>query len=422
MDRLLLKEVVVDQREEWERADTGVPRESLERLRPHLRTPHAVLISGLRRCGKSTLLRQLLAQHYKKDAYYFTFEDERLLRFAPEDFNALYEILAELYGERKVFFCDEIQNAPQWEAFVRRMQERGFKFFITGSNASLLSRELGAKLTGRSISFELFPFSFREFLRFHQGEAPSGRSYQTTERASLKRQFNRYVRSGGLPQYLKYGEEGLLKQLYEDILYRDIATRHDIKDVRALRELGLYFLSHAGSLFSYNNLKSALGLGSMNTVRSYTDYFEDSYLLFVLDRFSYSLKRQFQNPKKIYGIDNGIIESVAFQFSRNRGKLLENLVFGALRRESADVYFYQTRSGKEVDFVVRRGRSVDKLVQVTQSLSNDPVRRRETEALWEAMEELKLSDGTILVEDGRETLRRGRRTIAVRPIYEWLLD
>lgn len=421
MQKSLLKEIILEQEKDRQGLDRGVPRAALDVVLRHAALPHAVVVSGVRRCGKSTLLNQVINNFYKNGVYYFNFEDERLVDFTVENFNDLYEVFLEIYGEKKAFFFDEIQNVPQWEVFVRRMQSKGCKFFITGSNASLLSKELGTKLSGRNVSVELFPFSFAEFLSL-KGFQPSKDGLSlTTERASLKKNFAEYLKHGGMPEYLKYRDQTLLKRVYEDILYRDIVARYGIKQVKPLRELGLYLLSNIGGTFSYNNLKKILGVGSMNTIKSYADYLENSYLIFLTTKFSYSLKDQFVALKKIYCIDNGLVESVAFQFSKNKGKFLENLVFLELRRKFPEVYYYKTANNLEVDFLVKSARQVVKLIQVADNLHNDKTRQREINSLLKAMDELKLKTGLILTDDDEEELKISGKNITVIPVYKWIL-
>jgi predicted AAA+ superfamily ATPase len=422
MDKRLLKEVALEQWQEYQGLDTGTPRQALSVVDSYRKLPHAIVISGMRRAGKSTLLTQIAGKYKPQGHYYFNFEDERLLDFKVTDFNVLYEVLIELFGEHKIFFLDEIQNVDKWEVFVRRMMDKKYKFFITGSNASLLSKELGSRLTGRSVVTELYPFSFREFLAFKKFTLGANYLSLTTQRAKIKRHFQQYLREGGVPEYHKYGDPVILKTIYENILYRDIVARHDIKDVKALRELSLYYLTNIGRPFSYNKLKGYLKLGSENTVKSYTGYLEDSYLMFELPRFDYSLKRQFMAPKKIYCMDNGIVSAVAFQFSKNRGQYLENTVFVELKRRGGELFYYHTKDGKEVDFAVKKGIRRVSLLQVTESLFDSKVREREISALTKAMQELKLKKALILTEDEKETLKVKEGTIDVKPVYEWLLE
>ena len=422
MRKSLLKEIILEQEKDRRDIDIGIPRTALSIALQYAVLPHAVVISGIRRSGKSTLLGQVIGSIYKNGVYYLNFEDERLVDFDVKDFNYLYEVFLELYGEKKVFFFDEVQNVPQWEIFVRRMQSKGCKFFITGSNASLLSKELGTKLTGRNVNVELFPFSFREFLSFKGFQLSRDWLSLTIQRAAVKKHFAEYLKHGGMPEYLKYQDATLLKRVYEDILYRDIVARYGIKQIKPLRELGLYLLSNIGGTFSYNNLKKVLGLGSMNTIKSYADFMESSYLIFLVNKFSYSLKQQFVALKKIYCIDNGLVESVAFQFSKNKGKFLENLVFLELRRKFQEIYYYKTTNNLEVDFLIKSGKNDLMLIQVADNLDNEKTRQRELNALIKAMDELKLKVALILTEDTEEEIALKGKIIIVKPIYKWLLE
>lgn len=422
MHKSLLKEIILEQERDRQDIDRGIPRAVLSAILGQAALPHAVVVSGVRRCGKSTLLNQIISALYKKGGYYFNFEDERLVDFNVDDFNHLYEVFLELYGDKKVFFFDEVQNVPQWEVFVRRMQGKGCKFFITGSNASLLSKELGTKLTGRNVNVELFPFSFIEFLSFKGFRLSKNGLSLTSERAVIKKHFAEYLKHGGMPEYLKYQDTTLLKRVYDDILYRDIVARYGIKQVKPLRELGLYFLSNIGGTFSYNNLKKVLGLGSMNTIKSYADFLENSYLIFLVNRFSYSLKQQFVSSKKIYCIDNGLVEAVAFQFSKNDGKFLENLVFLELRRRFQEVYYYKTANNLEVDFLIKSGKNHLSLIQVVNNLDSEKIRHRELSSLEKAMNELKLKTALILTEDTEEKITLKGKVVMVKPFYKWLLE
>lgn len=421
MEKELLKEIILEQHEIIKNKEIGIEREELSRLKEYISLPHTIVISGMRRVGKSTLLAQIINRFYKGNIYYLNFEDERLINFESQDFNYLYEAFVELFGQQKVFFLDEIQNVKGWEMFVRRMSEAGFKFFITGSNASLLSKELGTKLTGRYLSSELYPFSFKEFLKLKGYVFTKNALSMTTKRAEIKGLFNEYLKEGGMPEYLKFRNPEILKKIYDDILYRDIVVRYEIKETKSLRELALYFLSNPGSLFSYNKLKKALGLGSVNTIKSYTEYLENSFMIFVVNIFSYSLKQQFIAPKKAYCIDNRLADCISFKFSKNRGKFLENLVVTELRRRRRELYYYKTGRGFEVDILLRKADEIEGLIQVTQSLSDAGVRHRELRALISAMEELGLQKGLILTQDEEEKIELSDKVIYVKPVYKWLI-
>lgn len=422
MKRDVLKSIIIEQNQTIMSTATGVQRHQFAEIQKRIIGPAAVIVMGLRRSGKSTVLARLLQTELKNRAYYMSFEEERLIAFTHEDFNTLYELFIELYGERQIICFDEIQNVAGWEHFVRRMQDKGFKFFLTGSNASLLSKELGTKLTGRNVVIELFPFSYLEYLDLKKIKYHNNDLFDTHKRAILRKYFNTYLKNGGLPEYCIYEDPLYLQSLYDDILYRDIVARYEIKEIKALRELGLYLLSNIAKPFSYSRLQALLGLGSVNTVKNYIHYFTNSYLLFELSRFSYSVKQQVAANKKIYCVDNGIMEAIAFQFSKNVGKYLENLVYITLRRQGLDLYYYKTKTDKEVDFVVRKGRNIIQLIQVSDSLAEDSTRQREITALMAAMEETNLSEALLLTSDEEDKIVINKKVIRIISVYKWLLQ
>jgi len=407
-----IRTLLLEQRKEFLQADLGTTRQKLTEIKAYKDTPFTVVISGLRRAGKSTLLAQLAQAFYPDEEYFFVnFEDERFLSFTVSDFIKLHELLIELFGNKKIFLLDEIQNIEGWERFVNRMAASGYKFYITGSNASLLSKELGTKLTGRYLPVELFPFSFDEYLRFKKITLPDLTRLTTVKRGKLKNAFLNYLKNGGIPQALQYPELPIHKTMYDDIINRDVAMRYKITDIKPLKELSFYLLGNIASLVSYNKLKAFLQLGSVNTVSGYIDYLGTAWLIFAINRFAFSIKQQQIANKKIYSIDTGLTKSVAFSFSEDKGKFLENTVFLQLRRlYGEDIYYYKTTKGKEVDFYLPKKKT---FIQVCQSLADPETREREKQALGEAMAEVKGSNGLIITEDEKDT--------AVVPAYEWLL-
>jgi hypothetical protein len=414
-----IKAMLLEQQQAFWQRETGVERERLGEIERALHLPHAVVISGLRRVGKSTLLAQFAHRLGEEYFYYVNFEDDRFLGFQAEDANDLYQTLVELFGERPVFIIDEVQNVIGWEHFVRRFMEQGIKFFITGSNASLLSRELGTRLTGRYVPVELFPFSFVEFLHFKGYAIPDLTRLTTVEKASLQQKLNEYLSLGGIPEPLKYPELPLLRTLYDDILYRDIATRYRIEEVRALKELAFYLMSNPTSQVSFNKLKEQFRLGSVNTIKNYIEYMENSWLVFTSNVYAYSVKRQQIAAKKVYSIDTGLANAIGFSFSPNTGKLMENAAFLALRRNTHEIYYYTTPAGYEVDFYLPES---GQLVQVSQSMDNPTTREREIRALADAMGALGLSSGLILTDSNNQTIKRNGFTITIRSLAEWLLE
>jgi predicted AAA+ superfamily ATPase len=414
-----VRSMLLEQFDSFWKRETGIPRERLVEVEQASSLPHAVIISGLRRVGKSTLLAQMANKLGRDAFYYLNFEDDRFLGFQAEDANDLYQSLVEIFGERKIFVIDEIQNISGWEHFVRRFMDTGFKFYITGSNASLLSRELGTRLTGRYVPIELFPFSFREFLQFRGLPAPDPGRMTTADKGLLQSALDEYLQSGGIPDALKYPELPLLRTLYDDVLYRDIATRYKLEAVSALKELAFFLISNPASLVSFNKLKDQFHLGSVNTIKSYIDHMENSWLVFTMNLHDFSVKRQQIAPKKIYCIDSGFSNAVGFGFSPNTGKLLENLVFLTLRQQIKEVFYYASPGGFEVDFYLPEKQQ---LVQVTQTLENPATRERELRALSEAVRSVKAKSALILANSNEDGVEVNGVPVEVRSTAEWLVS
>lgn len=402
----------------WSR-QTGITRDRLSDIEKVAKLPHAVIISGLRRVGKSTLLAQMAHKIGREKFYYLNFEDDRFLGFQVEDANSLYQLLVELFGERKIFFIDEIQNISNWEFFIRRFMDMGFKFYITGSNASLLSRELGTRLTGRCVPIELFPFSFRESLTFFNQPVPNPQRMDTKDKGYLKAALTNYLQMGGIPDALKYPNLNLLRTLFDDVLYRDIATRYRVEGVTALRELAFTLISNPANLISYNKLKEQFKLGSVNTIKNYVNYLENSWLLFTINLYDFSIKRQQIAAKKTYCIDNGLSNSVGFRFSPNTGRLLENIVFLSLRQQSREIYYYTTSNNFEVDFFLPEQQH---LFQVTSSMNVPATRERELRALADASKSLKVMKATILSDENENSIDINGLQVDIRSTSEWLLE
>jgi len=366
--------------------------------------PYAIILSGIRRCGKSTLLHQYISNI--DNYYYLNFEDVRLNDFDSNDFEKLDDVFKELFKECNYYMFDEIQNIDKWEVFVRQQLDIDKKFLITGSNASLLSKELGTKLTGRHINIELFPFSFKEFLSLENLEA-------NTE------SFMKYLQEGGFPEYLKYKKEEILRELFIDIIERDIVARHQLRDSKLLKNIALYLLTTTGNEFSYNKLKKTFNLGSVNTVISFIHYLEDSYLLFTIPKFDYSFKKQIMNQKKVYCIDNKLILANSASFSMDYGRLLENSVFLFIRRTYKEIFYY--KGNNECDFIVKEKNNIKMAVQVTSELNVDN-KKREIDGIIEAVKKFNLSTGLIITLDQEDAFEIENKKILVKPVWKWMLE
>jgi len=414
-----IKTMILEQFDTFWGLDRGIERIQLAEVERASRVPHAVIISGLRRVGKSTLLAQIAHKLGRNSFYYVNFEDDRFLGFQPDDANHLYQVLVETFGVRNIFVIDEIQNIPGWEYFVRRFMDMGFKFYITGSNASLLSQELGTRLTGRYVPIELFPFSFGEFLRFRKEIIPDLQRMTTIEKARLNHLLDLYLQAGGIPDALKYPELPLLRTLYDDVLYRDIATRYRLEAITAFKELAFFLMSNPACLVSFNKLKDQFRLGSVNTIKNYIDYLENSWLVFALNLYDFSVKRQQIAPKKVYCIDPGLANTVGFGFSPNSGKLLENLVFLALRRQTKELYYYVTPGGYEVDFYLPEKHQ---FIQVSRNLENPATREREIRALQDALKGIKAESALILSDAKEDEFEISGTRVEICSVSEWLLS
>jgi hypothetical protein len=335
-------------------------------------------------------------------SYYFNFEDPRATGFELNDFQRLDEVFKEEYGESGCYFFDEIQNVDKWELFVRTTLDRKKHFLITGSNASLMSKELGTRLTGRHLKQELFPFSYSEFLDF------------TSKKAGAD-SFDEYIRKGGFPEYLKYGRSEILQELLNDIIMRDIVVRHKLRSPKSLKEIALFLISNIGEEFSYNNLARVFSLGSTNSAIAFVSYLEDSYLFFTISKFDYSLKKQAVNPKKVYVIDNGLADVNSVSFSSNKGRMLENCVFLELRKVGNQLYYF--REEKECDFIVKEKNAITKAIQVCYELNEDN-KKREIDGLLEAMEKFDLAEGLLLTYDQQDEFKISDKIVKICPVWQ----
>lgn len=386
-----------------------------------IQTENIVIVTGVRRCGKSTLL-QYIRSHYPQNNYYLNFDDERLLNFTVNDFQMLMEILTELYEPQKVCFFDEIQNIIGWERFVRRLHDQGYKIYLTGSNAKMLSQELGTHLTGRFLKVELYPFSLSEFLKFKQLDFRINR-LTTTDKAKLNQNVKKYIYIGGFPQYVKEEIMEYLQSLYENILYRDIVARYKLPSEYPIKQLALYFASNIGKEITFNSLRKLLKLGSTNTVSEYCQFFENCYLFFLVKRFSVSLKAQSASPKKVYAIDTGMAHAIGFRQSNDDGRLLENLVYIELKRRNTEIYYH--REKKECDFVVCVRNKIQHLIQVCYDLTDPKTMDREIAGLVEAMNSYNIAQGLIITLHDQDffevTEHQKKFQIKIVTLAEWLL-
>lgn len=394
-----LQEIIHQQKETLAARDAGMLRNGLDTL-PDV-DDFALIVSGIRRCGKSTLLYQVLKKRHA-EALYVNFDDPRLYDFELSDFQKLDGLIKE--AGNNVLMFDEIQIIKGWERYVRQKLDEKYKVFVTGSNASLLSSELGTSLTGRHITKELFPFSYDEFCRF--------KGFKTDESSVLE-----YMRYGGFPEFLKKGSEEILIQLLDDILVRDIAIRYGIKDTRGLKRLTVYLLSNIGNLTSANKLREPSGISSTTTVLEYLSHLEQSYLISLVPLFDYSLKKQSINPKKIYAVDMGLVKANVSMLKVDEGHKLENMVYNSLRSRYKEIYYHKGKG--DCDFIVLDKGEISQAIQVCFYLNPDN-RERELTGLVDALRKYNLAEGIIVTLSQEDFFEIDGFKIRVMPSFKYL--
>ena len=391
-------QIAENQQKTVDNKNIGLQREIFSEL--PVSDTHALIISGIRRCGKSTLLYQLLKEKFT-NAFYLNFEHPGLYNFEKNDFQRLDEIIKD--SGKLVLFFDEIQIVEGWERYIRLKLDENYKVIITGSNASLLSRELGTKLTGRHITKELFPFSFQEFCSFN--------NIQKSEEA-----LSQFLETGGFPEYVKKMDEDVLTQLLDDILIRDIAVRYGIRDLKTLKGLTLFLISNAGKLITGNRLKTLFGFGSTSTIMEYLSHFESAYLLFFVQKFSFSIRKQIVNPRKVYAADTGLVNVNSLSFSKDFGRKLENTVFIHLRKKYKEIFYFSEKH--ECDFIVFEKGEIKEIIQVCSQLNQDNL-ERELNGLIEALQFFKKNEGIIITFNQNERFEKNEKIANVIPFYKY---
>lgn len=385
---------------------------------PELNKDVIKIIIGPRRAGKSFF--SIFSLKKLPTFGYVNFDDENLTKI--KDYNEIIDLLKDIYQDPQTLFLDEIQNIPQWELLVNRLQRQGFNLIITGSNSKLLSRELSTHLTGRYIQTIIFPFSFKEYLKFFDQELTKN---------EIKIKLDHYCHKGGFPEPLvkELNYSDYLRTLFDSVIYKDIVHRYKIRSVPSLDKLAGYLITNTGNPVSYQNLTRMTGLKSVHTIEKYLRYLEEAFLLFQVNAFSFKVKEQIKSKKKIYIIDNGFIQAKSFQFSQNTGWLYENLVALELKkreyRGDLEFYYYKTRQNYEIDFLIKQGSAIKQLIQVCFQMNEKSITRG-IRALLQASQETKCNNLLIITRDMDKTEEvewfniKGK--IKFIPLYKWLLN
>lgn len=427
MDTNEIKRVIVSQKEEIDEIfkneqiiEREFRRNSIGRYLSH---PNILAVLGIRRCGKSVFSLQVLGN---KKFGYINFDDERLVGLHAENLELILQAFYELYGnDLEYIVLDEPQNIEKWELFANRLR-RTKKIIITGSNSKILSGDLATHLTGRHMDITLFPFSFKEFLKYRGLVFSEKDLYSTKVISSIKNHLKEYTEIGGFPEAYKFGKKVLLK-LYEDIINKDIFGRHNIRHKKTFKDMAKYLLSNFSSEFTYNKLKNVFAVKDVHTIKNWVDYLSATYLIFTLERFSYKLKEQSIAPKKVYAMDIGLADLIGFKATERRGALVENLVLLELLRKQSyqeldtEIYYWKDPQQREVDFVVKEKTSVKQLIQVCTNLEELGTKEREIKALLRASKELRCTDLLVITEEYEAVEKISGKSVRFIPLWKWLL-
>ncbi|MFH1013157.1 MAG: ATP-binding protein [Thermoplasmatota archaeon] len=415
--KTILGTILKDQASLFVRLTDTVPR-SLLPFASTYQGSSAFVIKGLRRSGKSTLLQQISMSRSPQDHLYFNFDDERLIGFTADDFQTLVEVFIELFGKKNNLYFDEIQNVPGWEVFINRLLREGYCIYITGSNAHLLSSELGTYLTGRHTDIELYPFSFTEYLRSQHMNSPTEGIYSTEEKALFLRAFKEYLSFGGMPEVVVHRNETILSQVVNDIIHRDIVTRHNIRKPAELKNVIRFLIANTANAITYRSIQNNFRIKSANTIQKYIDYAEETYLLFSVHKYEPKIKQFDKNPKKIYCVDPGIVAR-NIPLVGNQGAILETIVAIQLKRLGIPFYYFsEARTNAECDFVVP---ALKHAIQVCYQFHMNN-KEREIKGLIEALKLLNTKQGYLLTLDQEEQFVQDGKTIIVKPVWQWLLN
>ncbi len=398
IDEETLQNVAAKQAEIESRRDTGLPRPLS--VNESTLDSHALVLTGVRRCGKSTLMSQRIRRN-AADWFYLKFDSPQLVDMELGDSDALDRVIARS-GARNLYF-DEMHELDGWELYVLQKLDEGFRVCVTGSNASLFKGERATKLTGRHISRELFPFSFKEYCEY------LGKPHDWTE-------IDGYLKSGGFPRFLATRDESILFELFDDIMYRDVVAKHGIREMGAVQRLAAYLIENPGCRFSATRMLKSLNVSVASTVINWCDWFEDAYLFFFVPKYSDSIRAQLVNPRKVYSVDTGLVNVVSRRIVFNDALCFENMVFLALRRKYRDIFYFD--DGGECDFVCMEHHLPRVAVQACVKLTKEDS-GREKEGLAAAMRRFSFNEGFIVTKSQREDIKVDEGVIHVVPFSDF---
>lgn len=421
----------------WKRnIDVGISRDYTTEIINSLKYKKVTTVIGVRRSGKSYILRQVAKRLVesgipKENILIVNFEEPKFEDADLKSLTKIYESFKEIIRPKgkPYIFLDEIQEVERWERFVRSINEtREAYIIITGSSSKLMSKELSTVLTGRQLTYEIFPLSFMEFLKFKKVEIKTKRDIYL-ESENIKKYIYEYLEYGGFPEVTLADSEEIKRKIisnyFDTIINRDIVNRFKVRDTDKIRKLAKYYITNISSLITYRKISKFLGIPT-ETVSRFSSYMEIAKLIFFISKFSFSLKEQENSPRKVYSIDNAFFTTMGYRFMENMGKLMENLVAIELkRRESKNnllkTFYWKNYQQKEVDFVIKEGLKVKKLIQVCYSIEDINTKERELKSLIEASDQLKCKDLLVITWDYEGEERFGKKKIKFLPLWKWLL-
>lgn len=427
---------ILDSWNEWAgQKDIGLMRNSyVDRLKGLIQGSNQVItITGPRRAGKSYIMRQMGRLLTEKDVrkeniLFVNFDDPRFLSLDTKLLIQIYDVYREFMSptDTPYIFLDEVQEIGEWEKWVCMMHElKKAKIIVSGSNAHLLSHELGTLLTGRHIDLNVFPLSFTEYLLFNNIEIKTSLDVDR-KKTEIMGLFRKYMENGSFPEVaLSDKKSEVLLNYFDDLLTKDLIKRFRVRKTKAMKALIKFYLSNVGNLMTFSSIEKYLEITS-DTIEKFSGFLEDVYLIFQLKRFSFKVKEQEKSPRKIYAIDTGLCNAVGFRFSENIGRLAENIVYLALKRKqilssNIELFYWKDVQHREVDFVIKDGLDVTNLIQVCWDIRNEKTKTRELRSLQKAMKELKVKNALIITEDAEGEEKLNGHTVKIAPLWKWLL-
>ncbi len=411
--------------------ETSIEREDTNKIYELLQLKEILFITGIRRAGKTTIMYQLISKLINNninptDILFIKVDDLRLKELTYKKIDEIiqeYKIIKETKSKTYIFL-DEIQELPDWEQYIKTLFDlnKDYKIIISGSNSGLLKKNINSYLTGRIITKEIYPFSFKEFLKYNQINIKSIKDIYLNKITILKK-YKDYIKTGGFPEVVKAKESlqnEILKNYFDTILYRDITEKYKVRNTIELKDFLIFILSNNTKYINYKNFAEDIGLSRV-TVSNYITYLSECYLLFLINKYSYSYKNQIKSAKKTYAVDLGLVNAVSFKFSSDLGRAYENLVFIELKRRDKEVYYYKNNKNQECDFIIKQGLNIIDAIQVCSDIT-DINKDREIKGLLACLEEFKLKEGKILTNDlEKEEVIDGKK-IKFVPIINWLLS